>query len=117
MLRFLLILTVTFSLTQSVSAERWRGLIASVAALEAAREPSAKVEVEVLTPKTKVEIKTPILALTQEYKRVCTNGLCRLVPVSNARVSVKVAKSLVTKRQPRKVWRFRLFRRSCSTCK
>ena len=37
-MRYLLILTVVFSLVQVASAERWRGLIASVAALESVKK-------------------------------------------------------------------------------
>ena len=40
--RYLLILTIVFSLTQVASAERWRGLIASVIALEAAKKIDLK---------------------------------------------------------------------------
>lgn len=114
MLKFVLILTVFFSLIQTASAERWLGLIASIAALEASREPLPD-------SLPALEYKAPI----PEYKapapecKVCTTGSCSLAPIPTVKVTTKtvaVKKILVPKKQSPKKWRFRLFHRNCSNC-
>ncbi|KKM86223.1 hypothetical protein LCGC14_1281130 [marine sediment metagenome] len=89
----LLVLTIFLSLTQVASAERWQGLIASVAALEAARKPImvplSFTEPPLLLPITEL---LPI-PLKQKTKKVCENGVCRLIPITDVKVTRKTATS------------------------
>ena len=111
-MKFLLVLTITLSLTQVASAGRWRGLIASVAALESAKTEAEKpltfpkapkpdsVVLDIDTPDAvSLDVDTP-----KEYKKVCDRSGCRFVPdLSNAE-PVKPSTNYTTQR-------FRLFRR------
>lgn len=90
MLKLLLILTVFLSLTQGAltqvaSAERWRGLIASVIALESAKEPVTKEPTVTKEPATK--------------EPICKNGSCRLTSPA----SVNTKRALITKKRPFKM--------------
>lgn len=73
MRKLLLILTIILLLTQYANAERWRGLIASVAALEALKVETQTQVIKVIKP--------------EEYKTVCNDGVCKRVPVSTPTVS------------------------------
>ena len=62
-MRLLLILIIFLSLTQLASAERWRGLVASVVALESAKIEVPKTE-EPKIEEPKIEDKGPSLEET-----------------------------------------------------
>lgn len=69
-MRSLLILSVFLLLTQVASAERWKGLIASVAALEAARV--AMPEVLILDS----EYRAPMVDYMLPAEEPCIDGTC-----------------------------------------
>ncbi|MEA1999535.1 MAG: hypothetical protein U9N61_09500 [Euryarchaeota archaeon] len=135
-MRLLLILTIFFSLTQLASAERWRGLIASVAALESAKIEAREVTIE--TPKVETEpvTKAPVPVtkapvpdpepITDKVK-VCDESGCRLVPIFSAgeatettvdgKKSVSPLASSTSTTKYYTTRRFRLFERRCSSCR
>ncbi len=93
MRKILLILTVFLSLTQLANAERWLGLIASVAALESAKvTPQFEPVVE---PKPVVEPE-PVEPEPVKYQKVCTSSGCTLIPIP-----AKATKTYAKRRRPR----------------
>ena len=85
-MKLVLILTISCLLPLTAEAGKWRGLISSVAAVEA-----AKVATPVLAPVADPEPEKVALKLEKiapesektavEFKQVCRNGKCSLVPV------------------------------------
>lgn len=119
-MRLLLILTIFFSLTQLASAERWRGLIASVAAFESAKEQKSVK----LAPVPKLVENGDSKVNKVEYQKECTDNNCIFIPkaisIEKATKTIKDRKKSVsppatkTKKTFTKQ-RFRLFRKNCSS--
>lgn len=123
-MRLLLILAIFFSLTQLASAERWRGLIASVAALESAKEQVPKN----LKPTSKPKKFAPIAPKADkvEYWKECNENGCTLTPIPKAASAgeatettedgKKLVSPLTTKtKKTHTKLRFRLFRKRYSS--
>lgn len=91
-MRSLLILSVFLLLTQVASAERWKGLIASVAALEAARV--AMPEVLILDS----EYRAPMVDYMLPAEEPCVDGTC---PISESSIS-EVGTQSATYSNPRR---------------